>query len=622
MSKRKIDAPGHVDTQEPAEQDDAVIGTAFRWSAALILLGIVIGGGVLYWINRPQPAAPTQQTELAAVAVRTVAAVQPPDVPFTDVTTETGIHFVHNRGATGSKLLPETMGGGVAVFDFDDDGDQDILFLNSKSWPWDAPAADHSQQLALYRNDDGKFTDATEGSGLDISIYAMGAAVGDYDNDGRVDLFISAVGSNHLFHNLGQGKFADVSAESETGGDVSDWSSGCGWFDYDNDGDLDLFVCNYVRWTKEYDLAQNFQLVGGGRAYGRPQNFEGTFPYLYRNDGDGKFVDVSQPAGLQIKNPLTNVPLAKSLGLTFCDVDEDGQIDILVANDTVQNLIFKNTGKGTFLEFGVPAGVAFDPSGNARGAMGIDVAAIRDCDALGIAIGNFANEMTAMYVSRRGQMQFTDEAISSGLGPSTRLQLTFGVCYLDYDLDGRTDLMCANGHLEEDINRVQPSQHYAQPPQLFWNAGAECDTEFVAVDSQQCGKDLVAPMVGRAAAYLDFDRDGDQDILLTSVGGAPRLLRNDQQLDRHWLRIQLIGDGKQVNRDAIGSWVEVTAGGHTYRQQVMPTRSYLTQVELPLTFGLGDTQTVDRVEVQWNDGTTTEVTDLELDRVQTIRYAP
>ncbi|QDV10177.1 ASPIC and UnbV [Rosistilla oblonga] len=622
MAKKTIDKTKRPDPQESVEQDDAVIGTAFRWSLAAIIVGLVIGGGAIYWFNRPKPAAPTQQTELASVAVRQVATVQPPDLKFTDVTKAAGIEFVHNRGATGAKLLPETMGGGVAVFDFDDDGDQDILFLNSKNWPWDAPLPDQSQQLALYRNDDGKFTDVTQGSGLDVSIYAMGAAVGDYDNDGRVDVFVSAVGANHLFHNLGDGKFADVSESSKTAGEETDWSSGCGWFDFDNDGDLDLFVCNYVRWNKEYDLAQNFQLVGGGRAYGRPQNFEGTFPYLYRNDGDGVFTDITAQAGLQVKNPLTNVPLAKSLGLTFCDIDEDGWIDILVANDTVQNLIFKNTGKGTFLEFGVPAGIAFDPSGNARGAMGIDVAAIRGSDSMGIAIGNFANEMTAMYVSRRGQMQFTDEAISTGLGPNTRLQLTFGVCYLDYDLDGRLDLMCANGHLEEDINRVQPSQHYAQPPQLFWNAGPLSDTEFVAVDPAHCGEDLVAPMVGRAVAYLDYDRDGDQDVLVTAVGGAPRLLRNDQQLGRHGLRVRLVGDGKQINRDAIGSWVEVTAGDKTYRQQVMPTRSYLTQVELPLTFGLGDAKQIDSLEVQWSDGTKSVLHDVKVDQLQTIRYAP
>ncbi|MEZ6089445.1 MAG: CRTAC1 family protein [Pirellulaceae bacterium] len=456
--------------------------------------------------------------------------------------------------------------------------------------------------------------------GSTFPVYGMGAAAGDFDNDGRVDVFISAVGANYLFRNLGEGKFLDVTQSAGVSGAENEWSSGCGWFDYDKDGDLDLFVCNYVRWSKDYDLAQNFQLVGGGRAYGRPQNFEGTFPYLYRNDGDGMFSDVSADAGIQVKNHLTNVPLAKSLGLTFCDVDEDGFLDVLVANDTVQNLIFRNTGKGTFLEFGIPAGVAFDPSGAARGAMGIDAAPIRDCSSVGIAIGNFANEMTALYVSRRGELQFTDEAISTGLGPNTRLQLTFGVCFVDYDLDGRLDLLCANGHLEEEINRVQPSQHYAQPPQLFWNAGAACETELIPMTSRQVGGELFEPMVGRAAAYIDYDNDGDQDFLLTSTGGPPRLLRNDQSLGNNWLRLRLVGDGQNVPRDAIGSSVEVTAGGVTQRQDVMPTCSYLTQVELPLTFGFGKADQIDKLVVHWSDGTTQTVEDVKVNETREVRF--
>ena len=267
---------------------------------------------------------------------------------------------------------------------------------------------------------------------------------------------LPAWGAITCFETLGKGKFEEITETAGVGGDPDRWSTSAGWFDYDSDGDLDLFVCNYLVWSRQYDQSQNFQLVGGGRAYGRPQNFEGTFPYLYRNDGDGTFTDVSEQAGIQIRNGETGVPLSKSLGLAFCDFDSNGFPDVVVSNDTVQNLLLQNDGKGKFTDVGVLTGIAFDSSGNARGAMGIDVASFRGPKALAVAIGNFSNEMTALYVTPRDRLSFYDEAISTGLGPSTRLLLTFGLFYTDYDLDGRSDLFCANGHLEEDINRVQP----------------------------------------------------------------------------------------------------------------------------------------------------------------------
>ncbi len=594
-----------------------MIGRAFRGSLLAILLLLAVGGAVGYWLSRPQPAPPVRETELAQVKIRELPAVQIPVVPFTDVTEQAGITFVHNNGATGSKLLPETMGGGCAIFDYDGDGDQDILFVNSKDWPWDEPS-DRPSTLALYRNDGGTFTDVTSGSGLDVSVYGMGAAVGDFDNDGRVDLFITAVGPNHLFHNRGDGRFIEVTDSAGVAGESEQWSTSAGWFDYDNDGDLDLFVCNYVQWSREYDLAQNFQLVGGGRAYGRPQNFEGTFPYLYRNDGGGKFTDVSEAAGVQVRNPSTGVPLAKSLGLAICDLDDNGALDLVVANDTVQNLLFSNGGGGEFQEFGVLAGIAFDSGGNARGAMGIDITPFRDDRAMAVAIGNFSNEMTALYVSGRGKMQFFDEAISTGLGPNTRLELTFGLFYFDYDLDGRSDLFCSNGHLEEDINRVQPSQFYEQSPQLFWNAGAQYGTEFLPVKADHCGTDLLKPMVGRGSVFFDFDDDGDLDILITSTGRKPRLLRNDLEHTNHWIRVKLVGDGKNCNRDAIGSWIEVTVGDQVQRKQVMPTRSYISQVELPVTFGIGPSEMVDNVVIHWSDGQQQELGRLAVDQAHLV----
>jgi hypothetical protein len=611
------------------ERDDAIIGVALRWSlAAFLVVGAAVGAAV--YAFRPSPLEkPVQKTELAAVEVRNVPKGAVPYVHFTDITRQAGIHFHHANAAAGRKLLPETMGGGCAFFDFDNDGDQDLLLVNSLAqWPWDekvgavSRAAQKSPPrlggptatMALYRNNGtGNFEDVTESSGLDVSLYGMGAAVGDYDNDGRVDVFLSGLGTNRLFHNDGDGKFRDVTAECGVAGSDEQWSTCCGWFDYDNDGDLDLFVGNYVEWSREFDEGQNFQLTGGGRAYGRPQNFEGTFPYLYRNDGDGRFTQVAEQAGLEIRNPNTGVPLAKSLGVTFADVDSDGHIDIIVANDTVQNFLFRNLGNGTFQEIAAQSGIAFDMNGNARGAMGIDIARLRPDSVLGVAIGNFANEMTALYVSYGNEMQFMDEAIPTGLGPSTRTSLTFGLFYFDYDLDGRLDLFTANGHLEEDINRVQPSQHYEQPPHLFWNAGAAADTEFLPVTEKESGPDLFQPLVGRGASYADIDGDGDLDALVTATGQPPRLLRNDQQLGHHWLRLKLTGT--ESNRDAIGAWVEVELADRTLRRQVMPSRSYLSQVELPVTFGLGDDDRVRRVIVHWPCGATQEVEVPAVDRV-------
>ncbi|MCO8121399.1 CRTAC1 family protein [Stieleria sp. TO1_6] len=611
----------HDETDDTTEErDDAIIGRAFRASLVGLIVIALAGGAVGYWLSRPLPPAPVSESELAEVKIRQAPTIRPPKTLFTDVTDASGITFVHNNGAHGDKLLPETMGGGCAFFDFDNDGDQDLLLVNSMDWS-DDPSSGRSNTSVLYRNDGGQFTDVTKGSGFDNALYAMGAAVGDYDNDGLVDVLITAVGTNQLYRNLGDGQFENVTAAAGVGGDDDRWSTSAGWFDYDNDGDLDLFVCNYVQWSREYDQSQHFQLVGGGRAYGRPQNFEGTFPYLYQNDGDGTFTDVSESAGVQLRNDATGVPRSKSLGLAFCDFDANGALDVVVANDTVQNVLLRNDGQGHFADVGVLTGIAFDSTGNARGAMGIDITAFRNQKSMAVAIGNFANEMTAFYVTPSGQMQFYDEAVSTGLGPTTRSLLTFGLCYLDYDLDGRADLFCANGHLEEDINRVQASQYYEQPPQLFWNAGHRNSSEFLPVDQSLAGPDMLKPMVGRGAAYADIDNDGDLDILITSTGRAPRLLRNDQQLGHHFLRIKLTGDSQRCNRDAIGSWVEVTANGSTQRKQVMPTKSYLSQVELPLTFGLGDSDSVEDVAVVWSDGTRQPLGALAIDQLHVVNQA-
>lgn len=604
-----------------SERDDRVITVALRRS--LVAAGCLAAvGAAVWWTLRPRQDGPRMsETPLVLPAGRAAPAVTIPLLPFTDITAAAGIRFVHENGAGGEKLLPETMGGGCGFVDLDGDGDQDIVLVNGRRWPWDDRPAAAPTTAAIYRNDGlGRFEEVTAGSGLDVPLYATGLAAGDIDGDGRTDLFVACVGSDRLFRNLGDGRFADVTERAGVAGPDDAWSTSCGFADVDGDGDLDLFVCSYVEWSREADRAQDFRLVGGGRAYGRPQNFAGTFSRLYRNDGAGRFTDVSEAAGIRVTNPATGGPMGKSLGVAFDDLDGDGAVDLVVANDTVQNFLFRNRGDGSFEELGGVVGVAFDIEGNARGAMGIDVARFRNDADVGIVIGNFANEMTALYVSRGGHLQFKDDAVSNGLGPPTRMELTFGVAFADIDLDGRLDILAANGHLEEDINRVQKTQFHAQPPRLYWNCGAEHATEFVPVPEANTGADFARPLVGRSIAIADIDGDGDLDCLITASGGAPRLLRNDQTLGRHWLRLRLVGTGH--NPEAIGAVVELRRGadgtGGVQVRRVSPTRGYQSQSELPVTLGLGDDPDTGTVTIRWPDGDTTEHSGLAPDRVHVI----
>lgn len=489
------------------------------------------------------------------------------------------------------------MGGGCAFFDYDSDGDQDILFINSCAW---TNAEASGATMALFQNNGlGLFKDVTGGSGFDVTLYGMGVAIGDYDNDGHPDVFISAVGTNRLFHNE-KGRFVDVSEKSGIQEKSPHWSTSSGFIDYNNDGLLDLFVCNYVQWSREMDLEKNKPVPGIGRIYGPPFPFAGTHPFLYRNNGHGRFTEISAEAGLRKQNPATKAFLSKSLGVAPVDLDDDGWIDLVVANDTVPNQVFHNQKNGTFREIGPSSGLAYDGFGNIRGAMGIDTAWFGDDASLGIAIANFANEMNGFYVAPPHSLRFTDEAPLSSIGTSSRALLKFGLIFFDYDLDGWPDLLTSNGHLDADLTKVRKEQGYAQPAQLFWNGGPQQDTPFIPVTEKECGPDLFQPIVGRGATFADIDADGDLDVLMTQIAGPPLLLRNDQRSSHRYLRLKLTGT--HSNRDAIGARVHLKGRDRIWQAHVMPTRSYLSQSELPVTIGFGSMRPPAEIEIRWPRG--------------------
>jgi hypothetical protein len=605
-----------MNTERNNDSGDSVIRRAFYRSLAVIVTLALVAGALL-WLHR-QSGEDTVQTATVAPATPVMqenrSEPAPPNVTFTDITRAAGIDFVHTSGAYGEKLMPEAIGSGVALFDYDNDGDPDLLLINSD---WFSGHVQGPEPLpALYRNDGkGRFTNVTSAAGLDFHCYGMGVAIGDYDNDGWTDLYITALGTNHLFHNE-HGHFREVTAASHTGGPPEEWSTAAAFIDVDNDGDLDLFVGNYVEWSRKTDLEINFRITGLGRAIGAPNHFFGTSNRLYRNDGHGVFTDVSEASGIVVHDAGGAVVTGKALAVAPVDFDRDGRIDLFVSNDTTRNFLYHNLGNGRFEEIGVTQGVAYDANGKSTSAMGIDSGWYRNDQELGIGIGNFANEMSSLFVTTGGHTPFADEAILEGFGPASRRALTFGLFFFDYDLDGRLDLFQSNGHLESDINVVQPSQTYAQPAQLFWNCGDACRNRFKLVDSPGA---LSNPMVGRGAAFADIDGDGDLDIAIVQNNRRAVLLRNDQHTGHHWLRVRL--EGATANRSAIGAELELTAGGITQRREVMPTRSYLSQVELPVTFGLGNARHVDALRIRWPGGQVQPVTVDGVDRVLQIRQS-
>jgi hypothetical protein len=518
-------------------------------------------------------------------------------VHFTDVTAGAGLKFVHHNGAFGKKYLPETMGSGCAFIDTDGTGWPDILLLNGKDWK----PSGKTYTSAFYRNNrDGTFTDMTAGSGLDIEMYAMGVAVADYDNDGRPDIYITAIDGDRLFHNDGGGKFHDVTQAS--GIRNANFGVSAAWLDFDRDGKADLFVANYIQWTPETD--KWCSLDGKTKSYCTPEDSKGAPARLYHNLGNGKFEDVSVKAGIA---DITS----KSMGVTVLDFDNDGWPDLFVANDTQPNKLYRNNRDGTFTEMGVAAGVAFGEDGTARGAMGVDAI---DYDRSGrqhLLVGNFSGQMLGLY-HNDGNGVFSDRAPGGVVGPASLYSLTFGAFFLDYDLDGYPDIFAANGHTEDSIGQIDPHVTFREPPLMFRNLGGG---KFEDV-SRQLGDDFAKPRVARGAAYADFDHDGDLDILVTTNNGPACLYRNDGGNRNRWVTVRLKGTAS--NRSGLGAVVRIESASGKQWNMVRSGGSYGSQSDLALTFGLGRDETIRRLSVEWPSGIKQVFADVAANQFLTI----
>jgi len=507
-------------------------------------------------------------------------------ITFRDITERAGIHFVHNNGAFGKKYLPETMGPGVAFIDYDNDGWPDIFIVNGTNWP--GQPSKHSTPKLYHNNHDGTFTDVTHKAGLDIEIMGMGVAVGDYDNDGYDDLFVTAMGQSHLFHNNGNGTFTDVTQKAGLLG-PKEFSTSAAWVDYDKDGKLDLVVANYVRWSIEGDLYCT--LDGKSKSYCTPESYKGTAVRLWHNRGDGTFEDATKKAGL-------GDATSKTLGIAVLDYDNDGWPDLLLSNDTQPNKLYRNNGNGTFTEKAVLAGVAFSEDGVARAGMGVDAADYDRSGVFSLLITNFSNQMISLY-HNEGKGLFVDEAPRSEIGRDTLLTLGFGCFFFDYDLDGWPDIFIANGHIDSNIQKVQPNVKYAMPPHVFRNLGKGNFLE----TTKSLGTAFDSPRVGRGAAYGDVNNDGRLDLLLSTNGGRAYLFENDatgESAQQKSLRIKLVGT--KSNRDGIGSMVKLTAGGESQLEMMRSGSSYMSASELVLTFGLAKHTQADAIEIRWPSG--------------------
>ena len=513
---------------------------------------------------------------------------------FTDVTTKTGIRFRHEDGRSGAYYFLETLGAGAAWFDYDEDGDVDIYFVNGADLP--GMKSEVTPTNVLYRNDgDGTFTDVTDEAGVGDSGYGFSCAVGDYDNNGFPDLYITNFGANVLYRNDGDGTFTDVTMQAGVGN--PSWGASAAFADYDNDGYLDLFVANYV----EFEVESNPECgTIGVRTHCGPGAFQGTASVLYRNDGDGTFINVTRKAG--VRNPN-----GKGMGVIWCDYDNDADLDLFVANDKVEDWLYRNEGDGTFKDVGLTSGVALNEMGAPYSSMAPVFGDIDNNGWFDLVITNFQDEPNSVYYND-GDGFFSDITYRSGIGGPTLIRLAWGADFADLDNDSWLDLFVATGHLEENVHLLNPTTTYPQQNQLFLNRG---DCTFGDV-SDSSGDGLLLKKVSRGAAFGDYDNDGDVDVLITNSHQSPDLLRNDTVNQNHWLVFATVGT--RSNRSGIGARVKVTASGSVQMREVKSGASYPSHSDMRLHFGLGESAMAEHVEIRWPSGLMEHYKDVETDQ--------
>jgi len=524
-------------------------------------------------------------------------------VTFVDVARSGGITFQHDNAASTEKYLIETMGSGCGWIDYDQNGLLDLYLVNGAATRVYSPKRPLSS--ALYRNNgDGTFTDVTGKAGVGAEgLFGMGMTVGDYDNDGFPDLFVLGYGRCILYHNNGNGTFTDVTTRAgvENSGR---WASSAAWFDYDNDGRLDLVIANYVDWSPERNFYCGDQ-GPGMRSYCHPDDFRGQPPTLYHNNGDGTFTDVSRPSGLGLKG-------GNGLGVVTFDYDDDGWQDIFIANDHMPNFLFHNNRDGTFREVGYAAGVAVSADGLFEAGMGTDAADATGSGRMDLAVTHLDMQLARFY-QNLGDQTFDDATLRSKIGYATYHMSGFGTRFMDYDNDGARDLFMANGHVLDNIQRYHADTRYAEPKLMFRNNGHGVFENI----SDLLGPDFQLPRVSRGAAIADFDNDGDLDILVNNNGQAPQLLRNDGGNTNHWLQILLIGT--KSNRDGVGARVKVSAGKLILKDQRKGGMSYQSAQDPRLHFGLGPQSKVDAIEIFWPSGGVTRLANVKSDQIIAVK---
>jgi len=548
------------------------------------------------------------QVAANASAAPTATATEAPKVVpgnFVDITQQSHIDFLAQASHTDKKYLIETMGSGVALFDYDNDGRLDIFFVNGAPLSDPTPKGTIPQKTGpkywnrlYHQKPDGTFEDVTEKAGLQGIGYDMGVAVGDYDNDGYDDLYVTGLGGNHLYHNNGNGTFTDVTQSSGTGG--SGWSTSATWVDLDNDGLLDLVVLRYVKW--DFDDIWCGERTPGHRAYCHPDVFDPITPLVYHNDGHGHFTEVAAKIGL-------NRP-GKGLGVSIGDFDGDGKVDVAVANDSMVEYLYRNKGDGTFEETGMPAEIAVDGDGRTYAGMGIDLQDFDNDGLPDLIITNLANQKYALY-RNNGDGSFSYDSYVTGIGSMTLLHSGWGIKFLDYDNDGRKDLIIAQGHDLDTVELNYPQLHYKEPPLLAFNTGKE----FVDVSSES-GNVFKERWVGRGLAVGDIDNDGRIDAVFTTNGGPAYVLRNETKTDNHWLTLSLVGH--KSNRDGIGAVIKLTTAAGSQWVTVTTGGSYLSASDKRAHFGLGTAPVAQSIEIRWPSGIVQKLSNIHADQILTV----